>query len=96
MSEHLYVITYDIRNEKRWRRVFKLLRGYGEWVQLSVFQCRLSKQRFSELVGLLNEAIHGDEDHLVLIDVGPAAEMKPRVTSLGKSFDIVVREVIVV
>ncbi|MGZ8155153.1 MAG: CRISPR-associated endonuclease Cas2 [Burkholderiales bacterium] len=28
--EHLYIVTYDIRDEKRWRRVFRLMKGYGE------------------------------------------------------------------
>lgn len=43
MDEHLYIVTYDIRDPKRWRRVFKIMNGYGEWVQLSVFQCRMSR-----------------------------------------------------
>ena len=96
MSEHLYIVTYDIRDEKRWRRVFKLMRGYGQWLQLSVFQCRLNRQRHAELVALLDEVVRRDEDHVVLIDVGVATEVKPRVTSLGKSFEAVAREVIVV
>ena len=43
--EHLYIVVYDIGDPKRWRRVFKLMRCYGEWVQLSVFQCRMSRRR---------------------------------------------------
>jgi CRISPR-associated protein Cas2 len=31
----LYVVAYDIREPKRWRRVFKTMHGYGEWLQLS-------------------------------------------------------------
>ena len=38
-EEHLFVIVYDISDTKRWRRVFRLMNGYGEWLQLSVFQC---------------------------------------------------------
>jgi len=45
MDEHLYIVTYDIRDPKRWRRIFKIMNGYGEWVQLSVFQCRMSRRR---------------------------------------------------
>ena len=47
--EHLYIISYDISQPKRWRRVFKIMKGYGEWLQLSVFQCRLSKTRVLQL-----------------------------------------------
>lgn len=37
-----YLITYDIRDPKRWRKVYALLKGYGEWLQLSVFRCLLT------------------------------------------------------
>ncbi len=37
-----YLITYDIRDPKRWRKVYGLLKGYGEWLQLSVFRCSLT------------------------------------------------------
>lgn len=96
MDEHLYVVTYDIRDEKRWRRVFKLMNGYGQWLQLSVFQCRLTRQRHAELIALLDGVIKNSEDHLVLIDLGPAADVQPRVVSLGKTFEPVAREAIVV
>jgi CRISPR-associated protein Cas2 len=32
IEERLYIVTYDISNEKRWRRVFKIMRGYGGWL----------------------------------------------------------------
>jgi hypothetical protein len=49
IDERLYIVSYDISNERRWRRVFKLMRGYGQWLQLSVFQCRLTGRRRAEL-----------------------------------------------
>ena len=49
MDQRLYIVAYDIADTKRWRRVFKLMKGYGEWVQLSVFQCRLSAKQQAEL-----------------------------------------------
>ena len=35
--EHLFIISYDIADPKRWRRVFRVMKGYGAWLQLSVF-----------------------------------------------------------
>ena len=90
--EHLYIVSYDISDTKRWRRVFKLMKGYGEWLQLSVFQCRLSERRHAELLSLLDGAIKDGEDHVVMLDLGPADAVKPRVISLGKSFDPLRRE----
>lgn len=95
-EEHLYVVTYDICDAKRWRRVFKIMNGYGDWLQLSVFQCRLSRQRQAELVALLDAIIHHDQDHVVFVDVGPADRVAPRVISLGKDFEPVTREPIIV
>lgn len=95
-EEHLYVVTYDISDPKRWRRVFNVMNGYGEWLQLSVFQCRLNRQRHAELVALLDDMISHTEDHVLFVDVGPADHVVPRVVSLGKDFQPVVREPIVV
>jgi CRISPR-associated protein Cas2 len=95
-EEHLYVVTYDISDPKRWRRVFNVMNGYGEWLQLSVFQCRLNRQRHAELVALLDDMIHHAEDHVLFVDVGPADHVVPRVVSLGKDFEPVAREPIVV
>ena len=77
MDEHLYVVTYDIRDPRRWRRIFRIMKGYGEWVQLSVFQCRLNRQRHAELIALLDGMIHHADDHVVLMDVGPADKVAP-------------------
>lgn len=96
MEEHLYIVTYDIGDPKRWRAVFKLMHGYGEWLQLSVFQCRLSRRRHAELVATLDEIIHDDHDHVVMVDVGPAEKVEPRVISLGKSFRPIEREAVIV
>lgn len=96
MDEHLYLVTYDIHDVKRWRRVFKLMKGFGEWLQLSVFQCRLSRRRHAEMIQLLDSAINRRVDALLVIDLGLADKVKPRVVSLGDKFDVVAREPIIV
>ncbi len=93
---HIYVVVYDISDQKRWRRVFRLMNGYGEWLQLSVFQCRLNRQRHAELVALLDGMIHHDEDHVVVMDMGQAERVEPRVVSLGKAFEAVTNDPIIV
>lgn len=84
LDERLYFVVYDIADQKRWRGVFKTMHGYGEWVQLSVFQCRLSRVRHAELIADLDLLIHHDEDHVVVVDLGPADNVEPKVVSLGK------------
>ncbi|MFZ5620873.1 MAG: CRISPR-associated endonuclease Cas2 [Pseudomonadota bacterium] len=92
MDEHIYIVTYDIADQKRWRRVFKLMNGYGEWLQLSVFQCRLSRRRQAELIALVDGILNHKEDHVILLDIGPADAVKPRIVSLGKDFQAIERE----
>jgi CRISPR-associated protein Cas2 len=96
-DEHLILVTYDIADERRWRQVFRLMHGYGEWTQLSVFQCRLSRMRLSELVAKLGQTIAHAEDHVLVVDLGPADQVQPRVQSLGKrSFEAIERAPVIV
>lgn len=95
-TDHLYIITYDVRDRKRWRRLFKVMNGRGEWLQLSVFQARLSRRGLAELKEAVSSVIKHDEDHVVVLDLGPADEVKPRVSSLGKAFTPVTRRPIIV
>lgn len=95
-DERLFIVTYDIADERRWRRVFKTMNGYGEWIQLSVFQCRLTRRRRAELETRLRELIKAGEDHMLLIDVGPADQIHLAVESLGKSFARIERRAVVI
>lgn len=94
--EHLYIICYDICNNKRWRKVFKTMKGYGEWIQLSVFQCRLNRIRLLQMTDALSTVVNHKEDHVLIMDLGPAENVKPRVTSIGKAFDPVLREPVII
>lgn len=96
IEERLYIVTYDIADNGRGRRVFKLMHGYGRWLQLSVFQCRLSARRRAEMAGRLEQAIHHRDDHVLILDLGPADKIDPRVESLGKSFEPVTRRAVVI
>lgn len=96
-DEHLYIVTYDIADDRRWRAIFRLMHGYGEWLQLSVFQCRLTRARMVDLHARLSDIINHGDDHVMIIDVGPAEGVSPRVQSLGKRrYDPVERAAIVV
>ena len=96
MNEHLYIVSYDISDQRRWRAIFKLMHGYGEWLQLSVFQCRLSRRHHAELLATLDQLIHHAEDQVLMLDLGPAESVDPRVISLGKDFKAIQREPVIV
>lgn len=50
----LYIIAYDIPNDKRRTKVHKLLCGYGYWTQYSLFECWLTKRHLVELRAKIN------------------------------------------
>ena len=60
-DERLYIVTYDISDSRRGRRVFRTMRDYGDWLQLSVFQCRLTRRRRAELETRLRELVRNGE-----------------------------------
>ena len=95
-DERLFIVTYDISDQKRWRRVFKAMHGYGEWIQLSVFQCRLSRRHRAEMETRLRELINHGEDHVLLIDVGPADKIDLAMASIGKAVSKIERQAIVI
>ena len=51
--EQLWVIAYDSPSNKRRRKLAKLLEGYGERLQMSVFECRLQPHQLRRLRQLL-------------------------------------------
>jgi len=95
-DEHIYIVSYDVSDPKRWRRLFKVMNGYGAWLQLSVFQCRLSGKRLAELRAACQEIVKAGEDHVLIMDLGPADRVEPRVESIGKPFSAVERGPIIV
>lgn len=64
--KNYYLVAYDIRCPKRWRKAYKLLEGYGERIQYSIFRACLS-QRSREKMRWELEKILAQEDNLLLI-----------------------------
>jgi len=83
----LYVVTYDICDDKRLRAVFRLMRGYGDHMQYSVFRCELSDLERVELVAKLSERINHNEDQVLFFPLGPAGGVREgEVTAVGKAY----------
>ncbi len=64
MASSMWLITYDISQPKRWRKVFRLLKSYGQSVQYSVFECRLNASQQQTLFHALQALICEDEDKI--------------------------------
>ena len=70
MDLYCYLVTYDISDPKRWRKVFETLKGYGEHVQLSVFRCDLTPPRQVRLRNALDRLVHHKEDQVLIVKLG--------------------------
>lgn len=96
-EERLYLVTYDIADPRRLRAVHRLLLGQGEWLQYSVFQCRLDARRRVELAASIDGLIHHAEDHVLVFDLGPADGVAVRVSSHGKKrFEAIERQPVII
>ena len=81
-----YLVCYDIRSPKRWRKVFKIMNGHGEHWQYSVFFCVLKEIDRVRMQSHLEEAMNLHEDQCVIIDLGPDEHVaREASTVLGES-----------
>lgn len=84
---HTYIVTYDISDPKRLRKVYKLMLGWGDHLQLSVFQCELNARELIELRTELARIIRHTEDQVLFVDVCTEEARTPdTITSLGRAY----------
>lgn len=82
-----YLVCYDICDDKRLRKVFKIMRGYGDHLQYSVFECQLNRSDLVRLKAQLGGVIHYTEDQVLFVDLGTTEGRGDRViTALGKPY----------
>lgn len=65
------LVCYDVRDDKRYRRVFKIVKGAGESVQYSIFRCRLDDAETERLRWRLAKVM-AEEDALLIVDLCPS------------------------
>ena len=61
-----HLVTYDVREPKRLRKVAKLLESYGERIQFSVFRIRANREQLEKLRWQASE-IMAPADSLLII-----------------------------
>jgi CRISPR-associated protein Cas2 len=65
------LVCYDVRDPKRYRRAYRIVRGSGRSVQYSIFRCRLDDRETERLRWELARAL-APEDSLLVIDLCPS------------------------
>lgn len=82
-----FLVCYDISDEKRLTRVAKTMRGYGQRIQYSVFECQLNGRDLARCRADLSAIIDHRKDQVLFVDLGPAEGRGDRViVSLGRAY----------
>ncbi len=55
------VVSYDIKNDRRRGKIFKILKNFGQWVQFSVFECDITKADYLRMRDKLENQINPEE-----------------------------------
>ncbi|HEX2100284.1 MAG TPA: CRISPR-associated endonuclease Cas2, partial [Candidatus Synoicihabitans sp.] len=58
---HTYIVSYDISDPKRLRKVFRACQDYGNHLQYSVFECDLNATEKVEFESRLKSIIHQED-----------------------------------
>ncbi len=86
-----FLVCYDISDDKRLRKVFKICKNFGNHLQFSVFECDLNPSEKVDMESQLKDVISHREDQVLFILLGPAEGRGNRViTAIGapySSFD---------
>lgn len=65
MSERrFYVVAYDIPSDKRRTKVHKILSGFGQWTQYSLFELFVNDKEMVLLQNKLEKIIHAQTDSI--------------------------------
>ena len=84
------LVSYDIANTEttgasRLRRIADICAKYGQRVQLSVFECRVSRTRLARLLGEIQDIIDDELDSVLIYRF--AGEIDDATVRLGRNAD---------
>lgn len=78
----LYIVSYDVPDDRRRARIHSVLTSFGVWVQYSVFECFLDRKQRILLETRLQKEVHQREDTIRIY--GLCGACWPRVEVLGQ------------
>jgi len=82
-----YLVCYDISDDFRRARVLKTMKGFGDHLQYSVFECQLNGTDLARCRHTLAQVIHHKDDQVLFVDLGPVEGRGDRVISaLGRPY----------
>lgn len=80
-ESRLYVVAYDIPNDKRRTQVHKILKGFGKWTEFSLFECFLTKKELLQMHAKLDKYLNSDTDRVRIYTICDAC--LPKIETVG-------------
>lgn len=71
-----YFVCYDVSEPRRLASTYKMMNGYGDPIQYSVFMCELNDKELIYLKMDLEELLNLNEDRVLVINTGKAIKNK--------------------
>jgi CRISPR-associated protein Cas2 len=59
---HFFIVAYDISSDKRRNKVHKVLSGFGQWTQFSLFELFLTDKEYVLLQNKLEKILNAEKD----------------------------------
>lgn len=70
MKRTRYLVAYDIRDDRRLRRVHKVVQGFGFSFQYSVFICDLTSLERMRFIDAVSAVVEPRFDRVALVTLG--------------------------
>src|SRR6266702_4550467 len=77
----LYVVAYDISDDRRRTKVHKVLRGFGQWTEFSLFECFLTKKELLQMRAKLDKHLDASNDKVRIYTLCDSC--LPRIETVG-------------
>ncbi len=76
-----YVVAYDIPDDKRRTKVHKVLKGFGQWTEFSLFECFLTKKEVLQMRAKLDKHLDARTDRVRIYLICDAC--LPKIETIG-------------
>ncbi len=87
MGRTVWIVAYDICNDKRLRKVARIMENFGRRIQYSVFECHLDECELIACMTELAAVIKHDEDQVLFLNFGPSSSLAERdIRTVGRPF----------
>ena len=80
----LYLVSYDIPDDKRRLKIAKILKDFGDRVQYSVFECLMNSELLDKMTKRLKRIVNEEEDSVRVYSLCGSCEKAIQIFGQGE------------